>query len=174
MQQQTSLQEAVAQMKDAHQNGNNPINVHANPQNLNLHFNQPTPVNYRMTTEPVLRNPVPHLENQAMSYNLGGQEMQMEPQSMPVQAPQVPFTPSAPPSVSGMSNSMMEESGMDAQTRSLILESRRSSTSAAPQNMTGMNTPAPAPISGFAKTNNGTRTPDITKQVQEKLTFLDK
>ena len=164
-------------MKDAHHNNtttNNPGSSLGNPQNLNLHFNQPTPVNYRMISEPVSRNPVPHLENQAMSYNLGGQDIQMDSHPAPAPVSQVPFTPSAPASISGMSNSMMDESVLDAQTRSLIMESRRSSTSAAPQNMTGLSTPAPAPISGFAMSNSGAMTPDISRQVQEKLTFLDK
>lgn len=163
-------------MKDAHQNNAN--NIHpgvglGHPQNLNMHFNQPTPVNYRIASEPVARNPVPLLESQAMSYNIGGQEMQMDPQVMSTQGSQVPFTPSAPPSVSGMGNQMMDESALDPQTRSLIMESRRSSTSAAPQPMTGLSTPAPAPMSGFAM-RTGAMTPDISKQVQEKLTFLDK
>ena len=161
-QQQTSLQEAVAQMKDAHLNMQN-----ANPQNLNLHFNQPTPVNFRMITEPVSRNPVPHLENQAMSYGGASQEMQLDAQNL-----QNTLPPSAPGSVIGMSNSAMEEGGLDSQTRNAAMEGRRSSASVAPPIMSGLSTPGPA-MSGFAMSNSGARTPDISRQVQDKLTFLD-
>jgi hypothetical protein len=161
-QQQTSLQEAVAQMKDAHLNMQN-----ANPQNLNLHFNQPTPVNFRMITEPVSRNPVPHLENQAMSYGGANQEMQLDAQTMQSSLP-----PSAPGSVIGMSSSMMEEASADLQTRTAAIETRRSSASVAPPIMSGLSTPGPA-ISGYAMSNSGARTPDISRQVQDKLSFLD-
>lgn len=102
-----------------------------------------------------------------MSYGGASQEMQLDAQNL-----QNTLPPSAPGSVIGMSNSAMEEGGLDSQTRNAAMEGRRSSASVAPPIMSGLSTPGPA-MSGFAMSNSGARTPDISRQVQDKLTFLD-
>jgi hypothetical protein len=160
--QQAFIDEAVARMQD-------PNNV--NQAGMNVNYNQPTPVNFRLA-EPVSKNPVPHLENQAMSYSVGTQDMQMEPQAMSLSTSQASFAPSGAGSKQG-SGSRMEDMITDPQARSLILESRRSSTSTGPA-LAGLNTPGPAQKPAGYAVNNGSMTPDISKQVQEKLTFLDK
>lgn len=193
-QQQPSFHEAIVRM---HQTTPNPSQPRPsvdmafqqdNSQASNVNYNQPTPVNYR--AEPVVQNPVPHLENQAMSYGgVGIHDVQTEVRQMLTQEPPVAFGATGLGIMHARSATAqnVDEMMVDAQNQNVNATSRRSSisvnrmtgmsTPAANSSggpMTGVNTPAHSAVHTFPLNPAGApRTPDISKQVQEKLNFLD-